>query len=1470
MDETFKKNLNKIYKIKDIKAIYNYDALNKDKNVFSTKIKIFGVLLLIYIMVFVVLKIIMLVYTRHKSPDNIYELRKERRKKIDYLKMEETNIIKEEENEEDFNDEDEEEDKKKKNKKDKKKKLKDEDEEEEEEEDKKKKNKKDKKKKLKDEDEDEEEEEDVKKKKKNNLKKNEKNNEKNGKKEKFKKDNKEEIETIKTRNEDDNDDNDDNDEDDDNNEDDDDNKNIEDDKSNKKELVEIFRETNHRIEDLYYFISSFKDNIKTIEEILAKVNLFEKAYKKYVGISRFSIPVIGKINCGKSTFLNFMIHLNGSLEINAEIATKFICIIRHNKKNKKPIIYETKAIERGDNSMFNFKKGKLLGKNINEIISKRNQEIIKNKDIIIDPLYYFLIIEVNIPLFNGEFEKYANLFEFMDVPGLNEVAEKSGKNEKVNDNFYFKEIMPIIIPNIKFSILIFDSLKFNDEDTKDIVTLLEQQMGKEVILNSIFVLNKIDKIDEPSKQKEFIQSFIKTISNKKELSFLKNNLNDSNVIGISSILLLKKSFKFDSFDEYLDCILEEAIQDKNQKKKIENNFSDYLFRKFKNEIHKVKEFDYSDDSEESEEKKDEKEKEKKKEKEEDEEEEEEEEEKEKESVKPTKLQSIKEILKRHFEGNFSKKEYEYYKKKFEKYKDNINKTEDQELKKIENIFGKIMKKIIDDHIKMIQPFVSIKDDAQNSLHLEKNEMQLITKTLKFINLLNKFQNNPSILENPKLINEEIGKKIEKLFLLQDIDIVKNIQEKYERNTILINQDRKLRFLTLGGYSSGKSTLLNTVIIGRDILPSSAKECTTVALIIKHVDSEKDVALYEGLFKIDQENKFYNISYDSSAPLVTNINKVKSCLENLNKNANKKIHKKKGIQFYILQIPLKIFDYIEDQSLKDSIEFIDYPGLDTDFNNYDGNMDKNNINSKSILEYNTNALLAYTNGFLFINNGIQVLEHSNRVLLTSILDIIRGRNSDFSFKSCLFIMNKCDEAEIDIEKSRLDFVRLINQIQKDSVKCKDRLCKKNEIKNINDVNVTKFSSILFNEYLIYVNQINNFQEILNKCCEKKKEIEETLNSLEKNLKKKFIKIKSSEFEQFKFNNEEIQRINLLIVEYLKEKGYQKVEQYNSKISEIAKIYIYLKNSLKLNNQYIGSNGEHFFNCLHQVLLISKSFYENSIQKDIIQFLFGLYEKFIIILKSINEDSKNINPEEFTKEKMNKNITYIKNEAKQISIRINEKIYNMKELIKQNIDRMHQNKNKSRNDFQEIAKAITINNSEILNETQEEINKIITEFTTKMKIFTDAIKNLTKNAINKYDYNNLSVEQINHTLSTYIREEKNIAEKMLDNTAFLVISCIPIINVAQWGIAGIAGLLDYLRNHKEEYEGIIKEYEKSVNQNISIFQDNVENNIKSIEKNSCEIIMINGNDLNKIKKNQKTFEAVIEDLENYFLNMVENKI
>ena len=68
--------------------------------------------------------------------------------------------------------------------------------------------------------------------------------------------------------------------------------------------------------------------------------------------------------------------------------------------------------------------------------------------------------------------------------------------------------------------------------------------------------------------------------------------------------------------------------------------------------------------------------------------------------------------------------------------------------------------------------------------------------------------------------------------------------------------------------------------------------------------------------------------------------------------------------------------------------------------------------------------------------------------------------------------------------------------------------------------------------------------------------------------------------------------------------------------------------------------------------------------------------------------------------------IPNETKTISNLINKKIIDMKQKIKLNINRMHQNKDKSRNDFQGESKKITNENSEILKNYQEEINKIIT--------------------------------------------------------------------------------------------------------------------------------------------------------------------
>ena len=89
-----------------------------------------------------------------------------------------------------------------------------------------------------------------------------------------------------------------------------------------------------------------------------------------------------------------------------------------------------------------------------------------------------MIIEYEIPLFTGDFEEYEDLFEFMDILGLNEsnkneLSKKDKNDEKnsdkdkrknsLNNNFYFSKIFPLINMNIKFSMFIFTLLDMRKE-----------------------------------------------------------------------------------------------------------------------------------------------------------------------------------------------------------------------------------------------------------------------------------------------------------------------------------------------------------------------------------------------------------------------------------------------------------------------------------------------------------------------------------------------------------------------------------------------------------------------------------------------------------------------------------------------------------------------------------------------------------------------------------------------------------------------------------------------------------------------------------------------------------------------------------------------------------------------------------------------------------------------------------------------
>ena len=976
----------------------------------------------------------------------------------------------------------------------------------------------------------------------------------------------------------------------------------------------------------------------------------------------------------------------------------------------------------------------------------------------------------------------------MDVPGLNEI---SSNGNDVSDNFYFKEIIPIISSNIKFAILLFDCVKFNDNDTKDILVRLgdgikkkdkrdKGKFGRNVIKNSIFILNKIDKVENNSikgEKEKFINETINKIVNKKELNYLNKKLDNNNVIGISAKLLLKESFKFDSFNGYLDCIIEEAIQEKfennknNNDNKQFNNFFDYLFKKFRDDIYKIKKYKSNDSDEEEEEEEEEKEEDEKEEEEKEEEEEEEEEEK--------KLKKIKKLIRENFEDSFfSRNKYKYYEKLFNKYKNKTKGKKNQYIKYIENIFQEKMKKVIDEYFISFKNINTIEKQIQKFLHYSKSEMKMLTSN-KIIILLNKLRKNPLLMKNKvNKVNNKINDIISEIDKICNFRIENEILNDYNRNKQYIEREKILNFLIIGGYSSGKSTLLNTVIIGKDIIPTSAKECTKIGLILKHVDSEEDIGLFKVDFKITKND--YHFKYNESKYITNDLNEIHNYLINFNQN--------KEIKFYLLKIPLIIFEYIDDYSLKNKIQFIDYPGLDTEFKDQDNNsLGNNNSDTQIKISKNTDALLKYTNGFIYVNNGIQVEENSNKQLLQGVLQNIQERKDKFSFKNCIFIFNKCDESEIDIKKGKENFIKLINNIQRNSVTYKKRLYNPNEIKNSNDIIVTKFSSYLFKEYL---------------------------------------------------------------------KNADKYDKENS-------------------NKYKSSNAEHLFKSLHKVINNSKDFYNSELENHEIRYCIKLNEDFSKILKSINNESKKINPKDFTYSKNQKRLNEFNKICKEESNNIKEEIEFMKKLIKTKISNMHKYKNETRNDFTTIAREIAKENAKTLDEYKIRINNKITDFINSLIKFIQNIEDLVKEK-RKKNYpnpNELSLYNDNSSLTTNIREEDNLFIKDTKTTSFLILSLIPFYNIGFVGTSVAYGIWDHFRDHSIEFENIISEYKWSVFLSISTFECSILSNLRKIIKNytqSVQELHSNYNkDLQRINNKKKIFKNIIHEYKQMLLSIVKKK-
>ena len=116
-----------------------------------------------------------------------------------------------------------------------------------------------------------------------------------------------------------------------------------------------------------------------------------------------------------------------------------------------------------------------------------------------------------------------------------------------------------------------------------------------------------------------------------------------------------------------------------------------------------------------------------------------------------------------------------------------------------------------------------------------------------------------------------------LMLEPNNNFIKRIEKNYDDLVNFLNNDRKIRIALLGLYSSGKSTILNS-LIGKQILPTSSDECTNRGIIIRYHNKDEP-ELYKTKFIKKSD---YYIFEDNNEIHSKGFDKVKKELEILNK------------------------------------------------------------------------------------------------------------------------------------------------------------------------------------------------------------------------------------------------------------------------------------------------------------------------------------------------------------------------------------------------------------------------------------------------------------------------------------------------------------------------------------------------------------------------------------------------------------
>ena len=236
------------------------------------------------------------------------------------------------------------------------------------------------------------------------------------------------------------------------------------------------------------------------------------------------------------------------------------------------------------------------------------------------------------------------------------------------------------------------------------------------------------------------------------------------------------------------------------------------------------------------------------------------------------------------------------------------------------------------------------------------------------------------LEHAKQFIKQISYLSDEKFMQKDF-------EGLEEFEYFIANNNKILIPTIGQYSSGKSSLLN-ILIGEEYLPTSEGVCTNVGIIIEYTSNKNISELYE--INLEQSNKYF--SFKKSKIICNDKTKIKDTIDKRNKE-----HRLLKLEdsFLLLKVNIKLFESLKEEKNREKILLIDFPGLDV--------LEKKNFFSSDVLS----PLINQSDSFIFINSQT-INTFDNQKIIVNLVEKIKNRKISFSYKNCLFIMNKWDK------------------------------------------------------------------------------------------------------------------------------------------------------------------------------------------------------------------------------------------------------------------------------------------------------------------------------------------------------------------------------------------------------------------------------------------------------------------------------